>query len=172
MSEPAAAAGEKPKKSKKLLIIILALVVVLLAGAAAAWFLLINRHNPDEEGDVGTEQKQETKKKREGPPSFMALEAVVVNLADQGSTRYAQVGISLQLENDKTGEEIKKYMPAIRNGILMQISRRTADQLLSAEGKEQLATDILELVRSTTGMEESRGYSPVEAVLFSSLIVQ
>lgn len=174
MAEPAAAAagGEKPK-SKKLLLIIIVLLVVLAGGGAAAFFLL--KGGGDEEaGDAPPKEAQAKPKKKApvGPPTFMPLEAVVVNLADQGATRYAQVGITLQVEDAKVAEEVKKFMPAIRNGVLMQISRRTADQLLSAEGKEQLSQDILDLVRTTTGMEEYRGYSPVEAVLFSSLIVQ
>ncbi|MFN4103487.1 MAG: flagellar basal body-associated protein FliL [Tepidimonas sp.] len=177
MAEPAAAAagGEKPK-SKKLLLIIIVLLVVLAGGGAAAFLLLKGGHDEEAGDEPATEAKAKPKKKAKkapaGPPTFMPLEAVVVNLADPGSTRYAQVGITLQVEDAKVAEEVKKFMPAIRNGVLMQISRRTADQLLSAEGKEQLSQDILDLVRTTTGMEEYRGYSPVEAVLFSSLIVQ
>ncbi len=174
MAEPAAAAagGEKPK-SKKLLLIIIVLLVVLAGGGAAAFLLLKGGHDEEAGDEPATEAKAKPKKKAPaGPPTFMPLEAVVVNLADPGSTRYAQVGITLQVEDAKVAEEVKKFMPAIRNGVLMQISRRTADQLLSAEGKEQLSQDILDLVRTTTGMEEYRGYSPVEAVLFSSLIVQ
>lgn len=178
MSKPAEApaAGEKPK-SKKLLLIIIALVVVLI-GAGAAGFFLLKGHPEDEEegGDApaktAKEAKPKPKKNPAAAPTFMPLDAVVVNLADAGSTRYAQVGITLQVEDEATANEVKKYMPAIRNGILLRISKRTADQLLSVEGKEQLASDILEFVRETTGMEEYKGYSPVEAVLFSSLIVQ
>ena len=175
MAESAApaAGGEKPK-SKKLLLIIIALVVLLAGGGAAAFFLLKGGHDEEAgEEPPAKEAKAKPKKKAPaGPPTFMPLDAVVVNLADPGTTRYAQVGITLQVEDAKVAEEVKKFMPAIRNGILMQISRRTADQLLSAEGKEQLSRDILDLVRTTTDMEEYRGYSPVEAVLFSSLIVQ
>ncbi len=54
----------------------------------------------------------------------------------------------------------------------MLISRRTADELLSADGKAKLAEEILELVQKTADMEPYKGYSPVEAVLFSSIIVQ
>ncbi|MCS6811603.1 MAG: flagellar basal body-associated FliL family protein [Tepidimonas sp.] len=171
---PAAGAEPAPPKSKKLLIIIVALVVVLAAGGAAAFFLLSKSHG-DEEGDqppAKAEKAKPKKKEAAAPPTFMPLDAVVVNLADPGTTRYAQVGITLQVEDAKTAEEVKKFMPAIRNGILMAISRRTADELLSAEGKEKLANEILELVQKTTGMEPYKGYSPVEAVLFSSVIVQ
>ncbi|TCS94550.1 flagellar FliL protein [Tepidimonas ignava] len=174
---PAAAAGEAaPPKSKKLLIIIVALVVLLAGGGAAAFFLLRGASHDEEGADEAPAKaekaKPKKKKEAEAPPTFMPLDAVVVNLADPGSTRYAQVGITLQVEDAHTAEEVKKYMPAIRNGILMQISRRTADELLSAEGKEKLAADILKLIQETTGMEPYKGYSPVEAVLFSSIIVQ
>lgn len=173
---PAAAAGEAaPPKSKKLLIIIIALVVLLAAGGAAALFLLKGSNHDEEGGEEApakAEKAKPKKKKDAAAPTFMPLDAVVVNLADPGSTRYAQVGITLQVENGQTAEEVKKYMPAIRNGILMQISRRTAEELLSAEGKEKLAADILTLIQETTGMEPYKGYSPVEAVLFSSIIVQ
>ncbi|MGQ9725381.1 MAG: flagellar basal body-associated FliL family protein, partial [Tepidimonas sp.] len=173
MAEPAAAAagGDKPK-SKKLLLIIVALLVVLIGGVAAFFLLKGGAHEEAEDEPAQPAKAPPKKKAPAGPPTFMALEMVVVNLADQGSTRYAQVGVTLQVEDDKVAEEVKKYMPAIRNGVLMLVSRSTADQLLSAEGKERLARDILELVRSTTGMEEYRGYSPVQAVLFSSFIVQ
>ena len=171
------AAAEKPK-SKKLLIIIIGLLLVLLLGGGAAAFLLMSKSADDEEEEEGADTpkaKAEAKakpKKPVAPPTFMPLDAVVVNLADAGSTRYAQVGITLQIEDAQTAELVKQYMPAIRNGILMAISRRTADQLLSAEGKEELANEILTLIRKTTDTEEHRGYSPVEAVLFSSIIVQ
>ncbi|TSE28715.1 Flagellar basal body-associated protein FliL [Tepidimonas thermarum] len=178
MAEPAAAAagGEKPKSKKLLLIIIVAVVLLLAAGGAAFFMLKGSAHDEDgAEGDAPPAKAEKAKPKKKDAavaPTFMPLDAVVVNLADPGSTRYAQVGITLQVEDAKTAEEVKKYMPAIRNGILMQISRRTADELLSAEGKEKLAADILELVQTTTGMEPYKGYSPVEAVLFSSIIVQ
>ncbi|WP_334134690.1 flagellar basal body-associated FliL family protein [Tepidimonas sp.] len=169
------AAAEKPKSKKLLIIIIGVLLVLLLGGGAAAFLLMSKSADEEEEGADAPKAKAEAKakpKKPAGPPTFMPLDAVVVNLADAGSTRYAQVGITLQVEDAPTADLVKQYMPAIRNGILMAISRRTADQLLSAEGKEELANEILTLIRKTTDTEEHRGYSPVEAVLFSSIIVQ
>jgi len=175
MSAPAAAPAEKPK-SKKLLIIIITLVVVLAAAGGGAFFLLKGEGEEHEAEAPANHEKAKPKPKKKkdaaAAPTFMPLDAVVVNLADPGTTRYAQVGLTLQLEDAKTAEEVKKYMPAIRSGILMLISRRTADELLSADGKAKLAEEILELVQKTADMEPYKGYSPVEAVLFSSIIVQ
>jgi flagellar FliL protein len=174
MSAPADAPVGKKPKSKMLLIIALIALIVLAAGAGA--FVLLKGDEQGEDAEASaTQEKAKPKPKKKDPaaaPTFMPLDAVVVNLADPGTTRYAQVGLTLQLEDAKTADEIKKYMPAIRNGILMLISRRTADELLSAEGKSKLAEEILEMVQKTTDMEPYKGYSPVEAVLFSSIIVQ
>lgn len=170
-AKPAAVAegAEKPK-SKKMLIIILVVVLLAVAGAVAAFFLL--RHSGDEAEDGAEVQETVKHEKPKAPPQYMPLDALVINLADPGGLRYAQVGITLQLEDAATGETIKGYLPSIRNGILMQISRRTADELLRPEGKQALMNDILALVQEEAHMTPTKGHSPVQAVLFSSLIVQ
>ena len=76
------------------------------------------------------------------------------------------------MEDTATEAKIKAFLPTIRSGILMLVARRSAEELLRPEGKEALATDILNLTREETGFTERRGYSPVQKVLFSSLIVQ
>ena len=172
-AKPAASAdGAAKPKSKKMLVIVLVVVLLLAVAGAAAAFLLL-KPAPEDEEDGAAETHQPVKKgKPKAPPQYMPLDALVINLADQGGTRYAQVGITLQLDDAATAEAIKAFLPTIRNGILMQISRRTADELLRPEGKEALMNDILTLVREESGMPLERGYSPVQAVLFSSLIVQ
>ena len=172
-AKPAAGApgAETKPKSKKMLVIVLVVVLLLaVAGAAAAFFLM---KPAAEEDDGGAETQATTKSsKPKTPPQYMALEAVVVNLADPGGARYAQVGITLQVDEAATAEKVKAFLPTIRNGILMQISRRSADDLLRPEGKEALASDILNLVREEAGLPAVKGTSPVQAVLFTSLIVQ
>jgi flagellar FliL protein len=76
------------------------------------------------------------------PPVFVPLDPFTVNLADRDAERYAQIGITLEIDNDKTGERIKQYMPAIRNNILMAIADRSAGELLGREGKARLADRV------------------------------
>lgn len=75
-------------------------------------------------------------------PVFVPLDPFTVNLADRQADRYAQVGITLEIEDAKTGDEIKAFMPAIRNNVLMAIGDRTAADLLGREGKALLAERI------------------------------
>lgn len=162
-----AATAEKPKSKMMLIVIILAVVAVL--GGAGAFFML--KGGDGEEG--GEHDTEHSTQKKGAKPEYMPLENVVVNLADQENTRFAQIGISLQLTDSATAEAIKAVMPTIRNGILMLVSRHTAEELMSSEGKEQLAQEILELVREQAHFPLKEGRkNPVQAVLFSSFIVQ
>ena len=182
---------KSPVKSKKLLIIAAAASVLVLALAGGgAWYFLAKQTAPTEEGEEVAVQVVEPK----GPPTFMPLDNMVVNLADPGGEKVAQIGITLELADAKATEKVKMYLPAIRSGILILISQRTAEELLQREGKEKLAADIL--------MEASRHFladdsyvkakpkkdadkskkkaadkkpadtGPVRGVLFSSFIVQ
>lgn len=163
-----AATAEKPK-SKMMLIVIIVAVVAVLGGAGA--FFMLKGGGTGEEGDEHA--AEETSKKKGAKPEYMPLESVVVNLADQESTRFAQIGISLQLLDTATADAVKVVMPTIRNGILLLVSRHTAEELMSSEGKEQLAQEILDLVREQANFPLKEGRkNPVQAVLFSSFIVQ
>jgi flagellar FliL protein len=155
MSTAAAAlvAGDAaPKKGKKKLIIILAAVLLLaLAGGGAAMFVMKQKAAAaaaaaEEEGEDGEEVEAVAEKRRDhakNPPVFVPLDAFVVNLADKETDRFAQIGITLEVEDAKFAEEMKAYMPAIRNGILMVLAHKTSAQLLSREGKQALAREIM-----------------------------
>lgn len=144
---PAAAA---PAKSKKMLLIIIGVVVAVLVigGGAAAWFISSRSHAAeDEEGGAPAARKEAPKV----APTFLPMENMVVNLADPGGDRFAQIGITLELEDAKTADQVKQYLPSIRSGILMLVSQRTSAELLQREGKEKLAADVLREVSRPLG---------------------
>ena len=123
---PAAA----PAKSKKMLLIIIGVVVAVLVigGGAAAWFISSRSHAAeDEEGGGAPAAHKESPKVA---PTFLPMENMVVNLADPGGDRFAQIGITLEVDDAKTAEQVKQYLPSIRSGILMLVSQRTSSELL------------------------------------------
>ena len=154
----APAEGEAPKKgNKKLVIIIAAVVLLLVVGGGGAFFMMKKKAAEaeaaaaaDEEGGGAEHAKpakeakkpEQKKGEHEGPPAFVPLEPFVVNLTDRDSERFAQVGISLQVDDHKLAEEMKAYMPAIRNAVLLILSHKSSEELLSAEGKQKLAEEI------------------------------
>jgi len=169
---PAAPAeGEAPKGGKKKLIIIGAAVAVLLAGGGGGYFYMAKKKAAEEaaaaEAEGGGEEADahakpakkappaHDKKKDEhaGPPAFVPLEPFTVNLTDRDVDRFAQIGINLQVEDAHTAEEMKGYMPAIRNAILLILSHKSSEQLLSLEGKEKLAEEIRREAARAMGFE-------------------
>lgn len=181
-----------PAKSKKLLIIGGALVLVLLLAGAGAFFYISKQRAAAAEEDGGeAPAKAAAHAPAPGtPPAYLPLENMVVNLADPGGERVAQVGITLEVTDAHASDTVKAYLPTIRSGILMLISQRTADELLKPEGKEKLAKDILREASIPFGggddehddEENARSKKkkkkvahveyPVKGVLFSSFIVQ
>jgi flagellar protein FliL len=156
-TDNAAADGAAPAGGgkKKLIIIIAAVVVVLLLGGGAAFYFMQQKAAAhaaalaEEDGGEGEDThaqkshaKAEKPERPEHPPTFVPLDPFVVNLADKDVDRFAQVGLNLQVEEAPVADEIKNYMPAIRNEILLILSHKTSADLLSPDGKEALAKEI------------------------------
>jgi flagellar FliL protein len=193
------AGAEAPKKSKKMLIIIIAAVVLVIVGGAAAFFMMGSAH-PEEGDEEHAEEsmseeeldakdkaakKAKLKKKKEAeakglPPVFVELEPFTVNLqAESASDQYLQVKASLKMEDQATADSLKAYMPEIRHHALMLLSGKKASELSNTEGREALALEFKNAVNTIVGEvptnrkgEPEEPIGPVEAVLFTSFIVQ
>ena len=156
MSAAAAAEAPTPAKGKKKLIIIIAIAAVVLAGGGGAAAFMMKKKATAEaeaegegEGTAHAPAKAAAHHDPKAVPVFVPLDPFTVNLADREAERYAQIGITLEIDDAKTGDQIKNYMPAIRNNILMAIADRTAGDLMGREGKTKLAEKIkLETARS------------------------
>ena len=204
MSSVAAAEATAPAKGKKKLIIMIAvaaLLLVLVGGGVG--FLLMSKKKADAEdhGDAESKPAAKVVAKAHDPkaiPIFVPLEPFTVNLADRDAERFAQVGITLEFTDPKIGEQVKVFMPAIRNNVLMAIADRTAAELLGREGKDKLARKLgIETARAlgydvdddddeAEAADDKAGKkppakkkkkkratdSPVKAVHFSNFIVQ
>jgi flagellar protein FliL len=199
MSAAAAAlvAEAPPKKGKKkMLIIIIAVAVVLLAAGGGGALWLMKKHaaeaaaadDGEEGGDVAQAEEGHDK---HAVPSFLPLDPFTVNLADRNAERYAQVGITLELDDAHSTEEIKGYMPAIRNNILLLLSHKSSEELMQRDGKLKLAEEIrrealrplgFELEEPQAETEEPKPHGkkkkkrepvyPIKAVQFSNFIIQ
>lgn len=146
------------KKGKKKLIIIVAAVLLLLAIAGgAAVFILKKKAAANADGDepaaTASAEHHSDKPDLKHPPTFLPLDPFVVNLADKEADRYAQVGITFEVEDAKFAEAMKAFMPAIRNAILLILSHKSSAELLDRAGKEQLAAEILRESARTMGIE-------------------
>ncbi|MES3012664.1 MAG: flagellar basal body-associated FliL family protein [Pseudomonadota bacterium] len=156
---PADAGAAVPVKRgrKKLIIIAAAVLLLLVVGAGATVFLLKKREAAAAEADEVTTgagaAHQTAKPDLKHPPTFLPLDPFVVNLADKDADRYAQVGITIEVVDAKFADQMKLFMPAIRNGILMILAHKDSKELLDRNGKEQLAAEILRDASRTMGIE-------------------
>lgn len=179
-------------KGKKKLILILA-IVLLLAGAGGGGMVFWMKKKAaaaaaaaeaEDEGEEHVSAAKTDEHKHSGPPTFVPLDPFVVNLADKGSDRYAQIAVTLQIDDAKFADQLKLYMPAIRNNILMVIAHKTADELLARTGKEALANEIMEeAIRPMNlqpeegqgkgkGKSKSKPHNPITNVHFANFIIQ
>ena len=190
-TKPVETDAPPPKSKRKLLLIVVLLVLIIgLAGVGALVYL-----NKQRAAQLDDEQiPVSSKVVAAGPPTYLPLDNMVVNLADPGGERVAQVGVTLVLADAAASEKVKQYLPTIRSGVLMLISQRTSAELLQLEGKEKLARAILrEAARAFGGaqnltdeVDEAKASGdkpvsvkkpqsadqPVQQVLFSSFIIQ
>lgn len=192
MSTAAAVEGAVPVKAgkKKLIIIVVAVLLLLAAaGGGVVFWLKAKAHAAQEAEDAedGAEVAHAAAAPKRDPnavPVFVSLDNFTVNLADREADRYAQIGISLELNDAKAGDKIKVFMPAIRNNILMVLAHKRSSDLLERSGKEKLAEEVLRETERALGVEppapgaaaRQRGGDdeprPVRAVHFSNFIIQ
>lgn len=188
-----AAAGDAAPSGgkKKLLIILIAVLVLVLGGGGAALMLLKKKPAEGEDGEEAAAPVVSHAKPKPGtPPTFVPLDPFTVNLSDKDVDRFAQIGVTLEVGDAHVAEQLKAYMPAIRNNVLMVLSHKTSTELLTREGKEKLAREIMRESVRPLGIElddedededapkkkkkkrRRPVESPVSQVLFSTFIVQ
>ena len=201
MSAAAAAAeapaGKKPGGKKKLVMMV-AVAALVLGGGGVGGLLYMKKQKAaaeaaaaaEEDGDapVAKAHKKDEKKEK---PVFVPMDPFVVNLADHEADRYAQIGITLEVPDEHVGEEIKNYLPAIRNNILLLLAHKSSADLAGGDGKELLAKQIrreaLKAMGEDVPDEDDDAASapakkkkkkaeaadlPIRSVQFSSFIIQ
>lgn len=156
-ANPTGAALPGKKGKKKLIIIVLITLMVVLGAGAGGLIYMKKKAAADAEAEredgAPPAAHAPAKANLKHPPTFLPLDAFVVNLADKESDRYAQIGITLEVEDAKFAEDMKAYMPALRNGVLMLLAHKTSRELLDRAGKEQLASEIQREAARAIGLE-------------------
>lgn len=167
------AAPAKRGLLKTMLLMLPVLLLVAAAGGGGAWYFM----KTQAAADNGAEPQQQVARTK--APTFLPLDSFTVNLADRDMERYAQIGITLELEDAKSVQRIRDYMPVVRDSVLMVLAHKESTDLLERTGKENLAREIMRAVVTPLGVElDASGAStngspnPVREVLFSNIIVQ
>lgn len=165
-STPAATAlpnQQAPRRSSKLVIGLV--IAVGLAAVAAAAYTFIPRFM-----NAAPAAEEPAKAAAPEKPIFLMLEPLTVNLQSEGRSRFLQIGMALRVPDEKTKAQIVEYMPELRSRLLMLLSNRTPDTLVTPEGKAKLAEEI----RTALNTPLAAGQPPlgISNVSFNTFVVQ
>ncbi|GGX36228.1 hypothetical protein GCM10007242_49430 [Pigmentiphaga litoralis] len=166
-----------PPKRRKTLLLVVGLVLLLVAIAAAAAFFLIRNKQLEAYsfGDEPDPQAQAAQAKKTPERSdaskhvFAALDMFTANLADRERERFAQIAVMVEVKDSKAETALKVVVPPVRSDILLMLTAKNAEELLTLDGKRKLAQQILDIARTRIA-PEFRG--DVFAVHFSSFVIQ
>lgn len=197
-SEAAEGAEAAPKPKKKLLLfIIIGVVALVLVGGGAAFFLMKKGDHAEGEAGDGEEapakvQKAKKKDGKEVPPVFVKLDPFTVKLQSESGDSYLQTTPELRVLDAPLADKIKQYTPEIRHRVLLILSAKSAADVATAQGVQQLSNEIRVAVNRiidgpkepAKGKKKAAADAPatfpddadpddsVQAVLFTSFIVQ
>ncbi|CCP06949.1 Flagellar fliL protein [Erwinia amylovora MR1] len=105
-------------------------------------------------------------------PVFYALDTFTVNLInpDNDPDRVLYVGFTLRLPDEETRLRISDYLPEVRSRLLLLLSRQTAASLSNEQGKQQLVTQIKQVLAPP--LVQGQPQQVVTDVLFTAFILR
>jgi len=165
-AETAAAPKAKAKKSKLVPILLTVALVVLAGGGAGGDWMYTHRS-----GQAPAPEPAPP------PPGVVELDPFVVNLADEGGSRFLRLNMKLLTWDEEQAAELKENAVTnakIRSAILELLSLQYADHLITPEGKAELKKAIAERATEAAGHggESAEHELKVTDVLFVEFVVQ
>ena len=153
-----------------LLISVAAGVVIATLGVGGGVYYLAHTGRLPMQGVA----EQKTEAIALGTTHAMALEPLLVNLADASGSSYLRVALTLRVADvvEKKGVKTEgekatdDSVAAVRDTVLTVLGRQTADGLLAADGKERLKTEL------KAALAEHNADLKVKDVFFTDFLVQ
>ena len=158
---------EQGSGKKKIILFAVIGLVALGAGVGGTMFFMGSNEPPAEEMAMEEEVMEEPEMAiyHELHPAFVA------NFSGKSKKKYMQVYIVALANEESVIEDLKLHMPAVRNDILMTLSRTKSDDIETVEGKEMLRQKVLTTVKDTmmnkTGKEET-----IKDLYFTKFVAQ
>jgi flagellar protein FliL len=104
------------------------------------------------------------------PALYYAVDPpLVVNFEDGSAVRFLQISMQIMAHDEKAIDSVGKNIPVIRNNLLLLMSNRNYQSMISREGKEKLREEALAEVRA---VQKKEGSPDVDDLLFTSFVVQ
>lgn len=171
----------------KILVIALVVLAILGGGGGAAYFLLVDQEaveqtaesdetkaGKDKKAKKEKKKKKKKKEKKKKTPKveifFPITPPLVINFTNPRPMRFLQIQMEVLVHSEATVADIKKYLPIIRNNLVISLSGLDAQSLMSREGKEKIRAEILAEIKAI--LKERTGKAKVEQVYFTGFVMQ
>jgi flagellar FliL protein len=143
-------------------IVLLSVALVAVVAAAGGGYYLMNQREAAAPAAPAAAVPEK--------PIFVTLEPLTVNVRSDGRPRFLHVGMALKVRDEQTKARITEFMPEVRSRLLLLLSNRPPESLVTTEDKARLAEEIrFELSRPL-----GAGIPPQEiaSVSFNTFMVQ
>jgi len=180
-------AAEAKQKKKKLLMFIGIAILLVVVSVGATFFIVSKmmggKNAGGDDGASSSESAHEVAK----PALYFPLKTFTVNYDVNGRQRFLQAELTLLYRDEAVLKTLELHMPAVRNSLVMLLSRQVFDELQTSEGKEKLReaalTEIQAIIAKETaaGTEKTNGKNKakskdseinIEQVLFTQFVMQ
>ncbi len=144
-----ASKNDAPAPSKPLLLYILVIINMAVVGGVGFMVYKANQArnhqtNVDEvvEGAKKDNEEDKAKEEKEFVGKTIPLETFLINLSGSQGRKLLKVNMELEVEGDKTPEEIEKRKAAVRDMILLILSSKRYEDVSTKDGKDRLRDEI------------------------------
>lgn len=99
-------------------------------------------------------------------PSFVAN----FGNSDNGDLMFVKADVSIRVDSQKAAAAVLYHAPALRNAIVLLLSRQDEASVSSGSGREAIRAEALAELRAILEKEDGEPY--IEDVLFTNFLVQ
>jgi flagellar protein FliL len=147
---------DESKQKKKKLFMFIGLGILLVAISVGATFFVVSKMMGGSKSGEGEESSSESSESAEvvaKPAIYFPLKTFTVNYDVNGRQRFLQAELTLMYRDEAVLKTLELHMPAVRNSLVMLLSRQVFDELQTAEGKEKLRTEALAEIQGIIAKE-------------------
>ena len=172
MADEEDAIEEAPAKSGGMgkMLVFGGIAIVMLAVGVFAGPVVMNMISPPDEEAV-TEDDADAAPSND-PALYTSLHPpLVVNFKDSvGDSHFMQITMEVMARDQAAINAVREHTAVIRNSLILLYSGAVYEEVTTRDGKEQMLADGLAEIQSV--MTETTGEPGVEAVYFTSLVIQ
>ena len=154
--------------SNKILVLLIGVLMVFMLGLGGGLFMMWNKLSDlNAQSVANASEKAGAESGLEVPvgPIF-SLDTFIVNLADQGGTRYLRVTMDLELGSPELETEISQRLPQVRDSILMILPTKRFEDISTVQGKTSLRDEMLETINGFLAQGK------ITTIYFKEFVVQ